>query len=74
MGFLIFYIPIIASAILLLRARRDDLSARQTLVLSGAWLVASYLQFFGRSLLAWVLGLVAHVILAIYLSVRWKLM
>ena len=69
---MIFYIPVIASTILLLLYWRD-LGLRSLFVLGAAWLVATYCQFFGRSLLIWVVGLLLHVGVAIWLSVRRKL-
>ena len=71
---MIFWIPLLASSVLLLMSLRGgDLTPRHTLILFGWWVVAGYLQLFGGSPATWAVGLVAHAALAIYLSVRWKL-
>jgi len=71
---MIFWVPIIASAVFLFVLwSTDELPRGQALFLL-LWLMgAGFLQFFGGSIGVWVIGLVAQVILAIYLSIRWKI-
>ncbi len=72
--FMIFWIPPIASAVLLVASwRMGELPPRQLLFLASWCLVAALLQFRGGSTALWVSGLVLQVALGVYLSVRWKL-
>ena len=70
--FLIFWIPAIASLLLLLASRRTGLFRRFGVVLLW-YLVALALQVAGQLFSpAWTIGLVLQVSLAIYIVIRLK--
>jgi hypothetical protein len=70
---MIFWIPILASAVLLFVLWSTDEFSRGQALLFLLWCMgAGFLQFVAGSISAWVIGLVSQVILAIYLSIRWK--
>lgn len=70
----IFWIPAIASIILLLVLRRVEGTSLAGSSLLGGWYVTAFaMQYFAHSPNARVLGLVLQVALAIYLSVRLRI-
>ena len=72
--FTIFWIPLIASAILLfVHWNLGDFTPRSLLISLGWCASAVFLQFFARSTPLWAAGLTLQAGLAIYLAVRLKL-
>ncbi len=71
--FMMFWIPTIASAVMLWIARSGGIVRHPTLLL--AWFAIAWcLQFFSVTLSPlWAIGLAAQTILAVYLSIRMKL-
>lgn len=71
--FLIFWIPAIASLLLLMAARRTGLFPRIGLLVVW-YFVALALQVVGQTFSpAWTIGLVLQVLLALYVTIRLKL-
>ena len=69
--FQLFWVPAIASAVLmaLLRAQ-DELSGRAPLFLSGWFLLALAAQYLGTTTSVWVAGLALQTALAVFLLLK----
>lgn len=71
--FLIFWIPAVASAVMLLAAWRTDMLRRP--LAAWMWFAAAVLLQFQASLMSplWAVALVGQVVLALYLAIRFRL-
>ena len=68
------YLAILTSIVMLaLLAAIGEVSLRSGVVLTVWLLTAGYAQFFGASMMVGAVGLVLQTLLALYLTVRWRL-
>ena len=69
--FQLFWVPAIASAVLMaLLWAQDELSGRAPLVLSGWFLLALAAQYLGTTTSVWVAGLALQTALAVFLLLK----
>ena len=71
MLFMLYWIPLFASLVLLVVARVNDvISGVRALPFVGWFIVAVILQFFTASLAAWATGLALQALLGVVLAVK----